>query len=96
MEQMGPEALMLTAAAAARTEMGDFARLEYSMADAVRVRASLLDDFEAMEPKRPMLRGLFRRSSRSPPSMAALVAQAAEGRAPEAGVLSLIPAQRRA
>jgi hypothetical protein len=60
MEQMGPEALMLTAATAGRREVAEFARLEYSGVEARRAERSLLRDFEAQPAKRSVARDLFR------------------------------------
>jgi hypothetical protein len=60
MERTGPEALMLTAAIAGQRELDQFARCEYSLADAPRVAASLLRDFEAMPAQRSLAQGMRR------------------------------------
>jgi len=60
MERTGPEALMLTAAIAGHRELDQFAQWEYSLADAPRVAALLLQDFEGMPAERPVGRRIRR------------------------------------
>ncbi|MFZ0831057.1 MAG: hypothetical protein WCB18_01725 [Thermoplasmata archaeon] len=64
MTQQGPEAILLTAAAAGRRELRDYTRLEYSLADAVRIESSLLRDFEAMPTSLFANLALFRRGAK--------------------------------
>jgi hypothetical protein len=51
MAQMGPEALLMMSATARRTDLAEYTRLEYGPAEAPRIEATLLSDFEAMPSK---------------------------------------------
>jgi hypothetical protein len=65
MTRMGPESLLMSAQLGAtvhRSELPEYARLEYSLAEAPRIAARLLDEFEAMPSKGDATRGFFRRA----------------------------------
>lgn len=64
MMRMGPEALLVTSANTAQRNLTEFTRLEYTRAEAPRMQASLLRDFEAMPTKRFAARDLFRWGTR--------------------------------
>jgi hypothetical protein len=51
MTQMGPEALLMRSTTARRSDLAEYTRLEYSPAEAARIEATLLGDFEAMPSK---------------------------------------------
>lgn len=104
MTQMGPEALLMTAAAIRQSELAQFSRLEYSRMEAPRVRATLLSDFEAMPTKRSGTNLIYRWGARlfrlDDPRKAiarslvfdAAVGGAASGRSPSAAGLAALPA----
>jgi hypothetical protein len=65
MTRMGPESLLIAAqlgATAHGRELPEYARLEYSLAEAPRIAARLLDEFEAMPSAGDGTRGFFRRA----------------------------------
>lgn len=65
MTRMGPEALLVSAKmspTARRGEVAEYARIEYSLMEAPRIAAGLLDDFEAMPSRSDSTRRLFRRA----------------------------------
>jgi hypothetical protein len=47
MAQMGPEALLMRSATVRRSDLAEYSRLEYAPAEAPRIEATLLGDFEA-------------------------------------------------
>jgi hypothetical protein len=64
MTQMGPESLLVLSANARQRELAEYARLEYSRAEAPRMEATLLSDFEAMPSKLDGTRRLLGRARR--------------------------------
>jgi hypothetical protein len=64
MTQMGPEALLMMSATARRSDVAEYARLEYRRAEAPRIEATLLSDFEAMHPKGAATRRIFSQALR--------------------------------
>ena len=80
MTQMGPESLLVMAATARHGDLAEYARLEYSLAEAPRVEMTLRRKFEAMPSKRDATRHflgralrLFRREDAGQPAMGSAV-----------------------
>jgi hypothetical protein len=78
MERMGPEASLMMSSAARRSDLAEFARLEYSHAESRRVPAILRDQSEGIRSERSVtirlagwLNRLFRRADvRTAPDLA--------------------------
>jgi hypothetical protein len=99
----GPEALLMASAIAAQRDLCEFTRSEYSLAEAPRVQATLLQQFEATPTKRSLSWKILRRrgkllggvktglkARRSESS--GIMAAAPVGRAESTGSLAALPA----